>query len=160
MSVLDKILKYNFNSFMNLVHSRNTFGFKTNFKDYKKEPFDNSIKLYARKQVGYIDRNNIKKNPDLIDKWKVFITGAYGGGSGYQDQVLNKPIIGEPYSICTDTYLYIGSFKNKQEVLNVISYMETKFFRFLVFLIKNTQQCARGVYQFVPIQDFSKQWTD
>ena len=27
-------------------------------------------------------------------------------------------------------------------------------------LKKNTQNGTRGVYQFVPIQDFSKSWTD
>ena len=27
-------------------------------------------------------------------------------------------------------------------------------------LIKNTQNISRGVYAFVPIQDFSKPWTD
>lgn len=38
--------------------------------------------------------------------------------------------------------------------------MMTKFFRFLVLLKKNTQNAPRQVYQFVPIQDFSKPWTD
>ena len=38
--------------------------------------------------------------------------------------------------------------------------MKTKFFRFLVMLKKNTQNGTRGVYQFVPLQDFSKPWTD
>ena len=32
--------------------------------------------------------------------------------------------------------------------------------RFLVLLKKNTQNAAKGVYQFVPIQDFSESWTD
>ena len=38
--------------------------------------------------------------------------------------------------------------------------MKTKFFRFLVLLRKNTQHAARGVYEFVPIQDFDEPWTD
>ena len=38
--------------------------------------------------------------------------------------------------------------------------MTTRFFRFLVLLKKNTQNAAKGVYQFVPIQDFSESWTD
>lgn len=40
------------------------------------------------------------------------------------------------------------------------SYINTKFFRFLVLFKKNTQNAARGVYQFVPAQDFSEPWTD
>lgn len=41
-----------------------------------------------------------------------------------------------------------------------MSYIQTRFFRFLVLLIKNTQDATSRVYQFVPLQDFSKPWTD
>ncbi len=30
----------------------------------------------------------------------------------------------------------------------------------MMALIKNTQNISRGVFAFVPIQDFSKPWTD
>lgn len=30
----------------------------------------------------------------------------------------------------------------------------------MVSLIKNTQNISKGVYAFVPVQDFSKPWTD
>ncbi|MBQ1437653.1 MAG: restriction endonuclease, partial [Ruminococcus sp.] len=36
----------------------------------------------------------------------------------------------------------------------------TKLFRFLVLLQKNTQHAPKRVYQYVPLQDFSKPWTD
>jgi site-specific DNA-methyltransferase (adenine-specific) len=38
--------------------------------------------------------------------------------------------------------------------------LRTKFLRFLVLLKKNTQDAPARVYQFVPLQDFSKPWTD
>jgi len=38
--------------------------------------------------------------------------------------------------------------------------MKTRFFRFLVLLIKNTQDALKRVYQFVPQQKFDKPWTD
>jgi len=38
--------------------------------------------------------------------------------------------------------------------------MKTKFFRFMIFLIKNTQDGSRKYFQLAPLQDFSKQWTD
>ena len=41
-----------------------------------------------------------------------------------------------------------------------MAYMETKFFRFLVLLIKNTQNAMKKVYSFVPTQDFNEEWTD
>ena len=38
--------------------------------------------------------------------------------------------------------------------------IHTRFFRYLVSIKKKTQNGPRGVYQFVPLQDFSKPWTD
>ena len=53
-----------------------------------------------------------------------------------------------------------GPFSNEQECKNVISYINTKFFHFLMGLKKVTQDATSKVYQFIPIQDFSKSWTD
>ena len=41
-----------------------------------------------------------------------------------------------------------------------MTYIRTRFFRYLVSIKKKTQNGPRGVYQFVPMQDFSKPWTD
>ena len=85
---------------------------------------------------------------------------AYGAGEDFPHQILNKPFYGEPNSVCTETYLVIGPYTSKIETSNVISYIRTKFFRFLVLLRKNTQHAAKNVYLFVPMQDFSEPWTD
>lgn len=47
-----------------------------------------------------------------------------------------------------------------EQALNLISYIKTRFFRFMMSLVKNTQNISRGSYMFVPLQDFSKPWTD
>ena len=62
--------------------------------------------------------------------------------------------------ICNQTYLYIGPLENQDQCKNLISYINTKFFRFMVMLKKNTQDAMRGTYSFVPIQDFNKPCTD
>lgn len=110
--------------------------------------------------IGYIDKNKIKQNRQWINSYKVYISFAYGAGEDFPHQILNKPILGYPNSCCTETYLHIGSFKSKEETENVLSYIKTKFFRFLVLLIKNTQNATKRVYQFVPLQDFNEEWTD
>lgn len=38
---------------------------------------------------------------------------------------------------------------------NAIKYLKSKFLRYLVSVKKKTQDAARDVYQFVPLQDFS-----
>ena len=118
------------------------------------------MKVYANKAVGFLARYEITKAVDVIGKWKVFISYAYGMGDALPYQVLNKPFLGEPNSCCTETYLYLGPFKTKEEAENVISYIKTRFFRFLVLLRKMTQHATAKVYASVPQQDFSKPWTD
>lgn len=58
------------------------------------------------------------------------------------------------------TYLLVGPFEQSFVASNANGYIKTKFFRFLVSLLKNTQNAYKKVYQFVPMQDFSKPWTD
>lgn len=54
----------------------------------------------------------------------------------------------------------LDKFNSEKEAKSLESYVKTRFFRFLVLLKKNTQNAARGVYSFVPLQDFSHPWTD
>jgi site-specific DNA-methyltransferase (adenine-specific) len=63
-------------------------------------------------------------------------------------------------SCTTETYLVVGIFKSKKIAENVAKYMQTRFFRFMMSLIKNTQNISRGVFAFVPIQDFNEGWSD
>ncbi len=99
----------------------------------------------------------ISKNQQLVDAWKVYVPKAVG--SGYMSDKVN-PFIGEPNSLCTETYLVIGGFASEQIAKNVCSYIETDFFHFLFGLGKITQNTTSKSYQFVPMQDFSKPWTD
>ena len=159
--VIHKIKKFSEPSFSKLVSSRKPFGFGTDFTDYSAESTKaNDAKIYANKTVGYISRKKIPQNLDWVDSYKVFITMAYGAGEIYPHQILNKPFVAEPNSCCTETYLLIGPFPSEKIAKNVVSYIQTKFFRFLVLLNKPTQHATSKVYTFVPQQDFSKEWTD
>jgi site-specific DNA-methyltransferase (adenine-specific) len=118
------------------------------------------LKIYTNNGHGFIDEEEVTINKNWIKKHKVYITMAYGAGEDFPHQILNKPFYGEPNTCCTETYLVIGPYQTRQEALNVISYIKTRFFRFLVLLRKNTQHAAKAVYTFVPMQDFSEPWTD
>jgi site-specific DNA-methyltransferase (adenine-specific) len=71
-----------------------------------------------------------------------------------------KPIIGEPNSCCTETYIVVGAFSDKETADNVYSYMQTKFFHLLLSLKKISQSLSKSVFSFVPLQDFTEDWTD
>ncbi len=70
------------------------------------------------------------------------------------------PIFAGPNELCTETFVVIGLFKNKNEMMNCFSYIKTKFFRAMVGVRKIDQGAPQGVYKYVPMQDFSKPWTD
>ena len=108
----------------------------------------------------YVEVDKIKQNIEWIRKHKVYISMAYGAGEDFPHQIINKPFYGEPNSCCTETYLVVGPFESENIAKNVLSYIATRFFRFLVMLRKNTQHAAKSVYTFVPLQDFSEPWTD
>ena len=162
INILHKVIEFSEPSFSDLISSRKPFGLASNIKGNSK-PYKNindNVVLYQNGGVGYISKSDIPKGTEWILKHKVFISYAYGMGTTEPYQVINTPFYGEPNSICTETYLLIGSFKNREICENVISYMKTKFFRFLIVLIKNTQHGTQKVYQLVPMQDFSRPWTD
>lgn len=118
------------------------------------------IKIYAYPNDGYISNEKVKVHRNWVDKYKVYISYAYGERGSFPYFVLGKPFFGDKGTCCSETYLVIGPFDSKEETENCISYIKTKFFRFVVLQKKNTQHATSKVYQYVPLQDFSKPWTD
>ena len=172
ISILKKVKYLGEDSFLKIVSANDPFGFDiredNSYKRIKptfsKKSFSKGLKFYyfgwQKEGGGYVDKKYVRKGNDLIDSWKVYISRAYGAGESYPHQILNVPFVGEKNSVCTETYTLIGPFQTKEEANNVISYISTRFFRFMVFFLKNTQSAAQKVYSLVPMQDFSKPWTD
>ena len=79
---------------------------------------------------------------------------------GLKSSIESDLFVGDKKTACTETYLLIGAFEEMRKAENAESYMRSRFFRFLVLLIKNTQHATKKVYQFVPMQDFNEPWTD
>lgn len=161
ISILEKVEKFNDKKFDSLVSSRKPFGFPTNYNGFK-EKYSNTykIELYRFGTNGYINFNQVEINRELISKYKVIVPYASPGGDEYPHAILSKPIISKPNTCCTETYLLIGPFKNNEICQNVVSYMKTKFFRFLILLIKTSQHVTKKNYSFVPIQNFDQEWND
>ena len=159
ISILEKIKQFQESSFIQLVSSRKPFGIATNEK-IDTEKGINGIKIYAYPKNGYIESSKVSANKQSVYKPKVLISYAYGERGNFPYLVIGKPFIGEVNSCCSETYLMIGPLGTTNECENVMSYIRTKFFRFLVLLRKNTQHATSKVYQFVPLQDFSHPWTD
>lgn len=159
ISILNKI-GFNCHSISEIISSISPFGLPSNYNNYLKLGDESYTKIYAKnKEVGYMSKDFVlSKNTKLKDSWKVLVPEAIGSGDSLTDWV--KPIIAKPNTICTATYMCIGPFKNQNECENLCSYINTKFFHFLLTLKKNTQHTPSRVYSFIPMQDFTKSWTD
>lgn len=160
INILRKVQSFNESTFDTLISPQTPFGFVSSFRDFSPLYENGMVKYYTYGYSGYVKYNQIKKNQQLIAPHKVYISKAYGERGEYPYFFLGKPFYGEPNSCCSQSYLVIGPFADKNVCENVISYIKTRFFRFFVMLKKNAQDNMSYVFECVPIQDFSKPWTD
>ncbi len=159
VQILRKIKKFEEPTFDSLVSPRKPFAFPSNFRDYKYvSSGDCTVFIYAQKDRGYVSRDQVEKNSEFIDKWKVFIPEAIGAGNMEVDVV--KPILGEPNTVCSETYVMVGPVESEEIANNIIKYIGTRLFHFLLGLKKITQHTTSKTYSFVPQQDFHVSWTD
>lgn len=143
------------------VSSRKPFGLATNFKGKPlKSGLKKPVQLYQNQRIGWVERKDILTNSDWIDEWKVLMTAVQGTSAAIETKFLSKPIIAEPGTACTETYLVAGHFGGETEAINYAKYLRTRFVRFLVSLRKATQHATRDVYAFVPDLALDQEWTD
>lgn len=159
IDIFHKVQAKNEQSIEDLVSTRRPFGIASNYRGRTNQK-TNDLRLYQNGGIAYISRQEITINKELVDNWKVYIPFLGSGSDAFPHMILGRPFVGEPETVSTETYLAIGAFSSKQECENVISYIQTRFFRFLVLLKKPSQNATKKVYTFVPIQDFSEPWTD
>ncbi len=171
ISILNKT--NSINNFSSIVSSVRPFGIrKYLFNEPERYPesklnakyFQDSVKIYgvkgikggAKRQVGYITRKTATNNTNWIDKYKLFFTTSYSTNAVEPPEI----ILGMPNDICTETFLVIGPFETKTEQENCLIYMNTSFFKFLLYHGKGTMQVTSSVFSMIPLQDFKYKTTD
>lgn len=161
INILHKVKLLNEPTMDEFVSSRKPFGLATNFTNYSlKQTSKSCIKLFRNGGIGYVAEEDIPKNKELINKIKVLVAKASPGSDDYPHLVFSEPIIAEDPSACTETYLITSVVENLNQAKNLKKYISTKFFRFLVLLIKNTQDVPKRVYTYVPQQNLDEEWDD
>jgi len=65
-----------------------------------------------------------------------------------------------PGEVCTHSYFVIGAYDDYSHAENTLLYLKTKFVRALILLALTSINLSKLVFPFVPMQDFSKTWTD
>lgn len=159
--IIRKVLHKNEPTMSAQVSSRKPFGLATNARPEA----TGDLVLRWEKGEGPFPRNKITVGSEIIDKWKVvtsYVAYDHAGNPGKDGKrkVFSKIDVLPPREICTETYLVIGAYSSEIEAKNLITYMRTKFFRFLVAQFMYSHHLTRSAYDFVPILDMKIAWTD
>jgi site-specific DNA-methyltransferase (adenine-specific) len=161
--ILEKVMNNSTKFISQTCYGNKPFGLATNFSDFT----DSGIKCIAIKQSEhFVDADVFTDKNAIIGKWKVCMSKATSEGNITPDAngavgIATNFFIIEPNSICTETYIVVNIFDNKKEAEIFISYMKTKFFRFMLGLRVLTQDINKNKFAWVPdMLDYSTAWTD
>jgi site-specific DNA-methyltransferase (adenine-specific) len=168
LPILDKVLRQSTaDYFSSLISGPDPFGFRSNYVGHREKPLKNDVLLHynsggrgARRAVGYVSKEDITRNLDSVDKWKLMLNRVYNVAEKYPHRIIGAPTILPPNEICTGSFLVAGPFATRAEAESARSYALTKFFRFLLHQRKINQDAARHAYQWVPNQEWNREWTD
>ncbi len=143
------------------IYPRKPFGLATDARPTN----EGDIFIRYNGGIGPFKSELIKVNAKIVSKWKVIASYLTAEHAGETDKNGQKRIIStlevlEPQVVCSETYLLMASFNNKKEAENYYNYIKTKFVRCLINMVTATQHLSRTNFRFVPLQDFTRPWTD
>ena len=159
--IIRKVLAKNEPRMSEQVSSSKPFGLRT----YVRPEKSGDLTLRWEKGEGPYPREKIQVGIEMIDRWKVitsYVGYDHAGNPGKDGRrkVFSKIDILPPGTICTETYLVVGNYETKTEADNLVSYMKTRFFRFLVAQFMYSHHLTKSAYEFVPILNMLNEWTD
>lgn len=161
VEILEKVFSKKEIKMDKLVSSRKPFGLESAQKPLK----NGDLFLFSSHGKGKIESSMVKKGHEHIDKWKVFLSKASNDHGGQADKDGTRKIFARievhgPKVVCTESYLLVGTYETSEEAENMVSYLRTKFCRFLVSTSLLTHNISKGVFRYVPIQTVNKSWND
>ena len=150
-------------TFDKYVHSRNCFSLISSDKGHKTKQ-EGDYCLLSLDGKSFISKAEFTDKENIADKYKVIITKAMSGGNKPSSEgdyvVVSSLQTLSPKEVCTETYLVLNTFETQREAANMVSYVKTKFFRFMLLQSLTSINISKDKFQFVPLQDFSHPWTD
>ncbi len=167
ISILEKVANKTTATYSSRVLSRNPFGITSNFAKFSKDRAnkDDLILYRSRRSRGddkivYISDTHVAQNRQLIATTRLIVSKASPGGDEFPHAVLSEPIISQPGSVSTETYLVVDVLDDLATAENLKDYMRTRFFRFMLAMVKSTQNISKGSFQLVPVMPLDRKWDD
>ncbi len=161
IDILHKVLDKKEELLQNYVSPMKPFGLRT----YEEPDDTGELILRWNKGKGPVKKSRITAGQQYVDKWKVISSRVFYEHAGQPDKngqyrVFSKLEVLGPGEVCTETYIIINAYESEAQAENLYKYLKTKFVRFLVLQACSSIMVTKASYIFVPIQDFTKPWTD
>lgn len=167
LSIIHKVLNLNGKTLADKggCSPQTPYGLLSSFIGSKEKKSSSDLSVLGSKGWTYTSRNSITKSADTIDLFKPMISKLSCEHAGNPDKngmyrVLSRMELLIPGQICTQSYLTVCPSSNKENAQNVISYLKTKFVRFLILQTLAGMNISISNFRFVPWLDFSINWTD
>lgn len=161
VAIVRKVQNFKEKSMSEQVLSRRPFGLEsaTQFDD------DGDVILRSSKGLGKVKASRITQGNEILDKWKVIVSKVSFEHAGVPDKNGQMRVLSvvqklAPHSACTESYLVAGVFDDEAEADNLISYLRTKFARFLIMQMLASMNMSKSSYSYVPVQDYTRSWSD
>lgn len=159
LGIIKKVLKNSTLFYSSRIFPNKPFGLRT-YARGEALPFDGALILHSSNGIGYIREEEVTKNMDLIDYYKVYIglldpdRAGVNNATGGRNVITKVRTIG-PKEVITETYLMLDALKSKRESDRCAKYFKTKFSRALLSIGTTSLMYSKDSFQFVPLFDYT-----
>jgi site-specific DNA-methyltransferase (adenine-specific) len=162
--IINKVEENKEKSLSEYVSPINVFDLPSSFRGVKKSG-KQDVKILHSKGFGFISRQNLTKGLELINKFKVVVSrtiSEHAGEPGKEGtyKVFSKTLLLKPGEACTHSYLVVAAFDEKLTAESCLSYLRTKFVRFLILQTISGIDLSKGKFDLVPVVEFDKNYCD
>lgn len=163
--ILNKVKLFNEDTLNSVVMSRNVFGLTSSFRGQETKDSEHPISVKSSGGISYCSIDDIKQGHEYVGQYKVvlsYLTAEHAGEPAKDGRfsVISTSQILNPGEICTESYLVLYATESLNEANCFMTYLKTKFFRFLLLLSISSIHLSKDKFQFVPIQEFSHPYSD
>lgn len=163
VAILEKVWPHGVNAptLAEKVSPTQPFGLRTNVRGADNATgINRPVILRSSAGESYISRDDIPRNEEWLDQWKVILGLAYGERGSFPYWITSGPEVLGKNTAVTETYLVIDRFDDKATADLFAAYLRTRFVRFLISLQKYTQHLYSDRFSFVPALPMDRKWTD
>lgn len=159
INIIQKVNLRTKQSLVEIISSLSPFGIESSARGLQTAQ-SGKCRLYSSEGVSYINPSKIKSGEIYVNSYKVMISKVTSEHAGEPDKTGKFKVIStlrllEPNEVCTFSYFLIGCYDNKAEANNLMSYLKTKFVRFVLLQSVSSINLSKDKFINIPLQDFT-----